>query len=201
MTASGWTVRIGEARIAFGPAYFCAANTADAELCATAVAELRESVTVDALTASLDALSEIDAITGTVRSAMWDHGLTHLLPDERALPTAGAVDGRSASFSGSAARGAEEFEWRAEIEVLPPAAGSSAVFAVRTTHTITGASDALLVRFDAAAILEHVDWDAVARSAAGGTARIEPGSVAHNAIVIAMTSSELPVLEWGAPEP
>lgn len=198
VSESGWTVHLGEAQVAFGPAYFCASSAADLELCTTAVAELRDSVTLDAL-APPDALGEVDAVTGTVRSAMWDHGLTFLLPDGSPRATAGAVEGRSARFAGSAERGAERFDWVARIEIVASVAGAPAIRAVRTLHEITSDDDALVVRFDPAAILSHVDWDAVAASAEGGVARIEPGSIAHNAIVIAMSSSELPTLEWAAP--
>lgn len=197
----GWHVTITEARVAFGPAYFCASSAADLDLCETAVAELRDSVTVDALVPAAEPLGEIDAVTGTVRSAMWDHGLTFLLAAERPRPTAGAVGGRSATFRGTAERGAERFDWSAAVEIVASVSGTSAVRAVRTEHAIESENDALVVRFDPAAILARVDWASVASSAEMGVARIEPGSVAHNAIVIAMTSSALPTLEWGAPEP
>lgn len=194
----GWTITITEARIAFGPAYFCATPTADLDLCGTAVAEMRESVAVDVLAAP-DALGEVHALTGTVRSAMWDHGLTFLLPDEAPTPTAGAIDGHSAHFAGTVDRDAEHVVWTADVDVAARVSGAPAVRAVRTMHEITSANDALSIVFDPAAILARVDWSEVAAGATDGAARIEPGTVPHDAIVIAMTSSALPTIEWGAP--
>jgi hypothetical protein len=78
--------------------------------------------------------------------------------------------------------------------------GISAVRAVRTTHEIVDDADGLTARFDAQAILSRLDWDGLFSSSVAGEARVTEGSVAHDALVQALTSSTLPTLSWARPD-
>lgn len=192
----GWTVTIEEARIALGPMYFCPTTSADLENCPAAIAELRGAVSVDALDPSAPMLGEIHALTGTLRSGMWDYGRPFLLSAAEPAPIAGAIDGHSARFVATARRGADSFRLVAELDVSAMLSGISAVRAVRTTHEIVGSDDGLTVTFDAPAILARLDWEALSAEAVDGEVRIAPRTVAHNALVQALTSTALPTLSW-----
>jgi hypothetical protein len=199
--AGVWTVTLERAEVAFGPAYFCATASSDAELCAEAIAEFRSSVRVDALDPAPRAIGTIDATLGEVRSAIFDYGISWWLPDPAPRPTAGAIEGHSAVFAGRARRDdGAEVRFTAAIDIEPRLQGAHAVFGVRTRHAITGSADALLVRFDPTAWWRRVDFDALA--AEGGDAAdpivVRPRTQAWDALTIGMTSNAPPGFAWGA---
>lgn len=192
----GWTVTVEEALVAFGPVYFCATPSADLELCPSAIAEVRGAVTVDALDASAPALGEVHALTGTVRSVMWDYGRPFLLSAAEPAPIDGAIDGHSARFVATAVRGADTFHVVVDLDVEAQLSGISAVRAVRTDHAIVDERDGLTVRFDVPQILSHLDWDALFAASTAGEVRIVPGTAAYDQLVVALTTSTLPTLVW-----
>ncbi len=197
VTSSGWDVTMEDARIAFGPAYFCATTSADLDNCPAAIAELRGAVTIDAMHETTEALGTIEGRAGTLRSGLWDYGRPFFLPDTAPTAIAGAVDGaHSAVLVGSASRGGVTFRFVAVLDVSAPVSGITAVHGVRTRHTLADDADGLTVRFDVPAIIERLDLDALAATAVDGEARIEEGSAAYTALVQALTLNELPTLEW-----
>jgi len=196
----GWTVTIEEARIALGPMYFCPTTSADLENCPAAQAELRGAVTVDALDPSAPMLGELSALTGTIRSGMWDLGRPFLLGAARPAPIDGAIDGHSARFVARAERGEETFRVRAEPDVSGMVSGIAAVRGVRTAHEIAGPDDGLTVRFDVPQILSRLDWEALSVEADGGELVLVEGSVGYNALVQALTATALPTLTWARPD-
>jgi len=201
VTSDGWTIDLDDARIAFGPVYFCATTSAELENCPAAVAEHRAAVTIDVLDANADALGTIEGRAGTLRSGAWDYGRPFLLPATAPRPVAGAVDGEhSARFSGTARKDAVIFHFVAELDISGSGSGLTAVHGFRTTHTLTGDDDGLTVSFDAPEIIERMDLDALAAAAIDGEVRIEEGSPAYTSLVQALTSSALPSLEWARPE-
>lgn len=201
VTGDGWTVELDDARVGFGPVYFCATSSAELENCPSAIAELRGAVTIDALDERTDALGTIEGRAGTLRSATWDYARPFLLPATAPSAIAGAVDGaHSARLSGTASKDSVAFRFVAEIDVEAAVSGLPAVHGVRTTHTLIDDADGLTVRVDAPALIERLDLDALALDAVGGEVRIEEGSLAYTALVQALTSSALPSLTWARAE-
>lgn len=199
-TEDGWTITLDDARIALGPMYFCATTGADLENCPSAIAELRGAVTVDVLDGTTDTLGTIAGRAGTLRSGMWDYGRPFLLPAGAPAPIAGAIDGHSARFSGTASSGAITYRFVAEIDVEAMGSGISAVHGVRTTHTLVDDADALTVRFDAVDIVGRLDFEALASEATGGEVVIAEGRTGYNALVQALALNALPTLEWARPD-
>ncbi len=195
----GWSVTLERADVGFGPIYLCATQFADADVCPQAEAEWLGAEAVDALDPSPAMLGDAQAITETVRSAMFDYGRSWLLTERAPRASEGAPEGRSAVMVLRAERGGERLEVRASVDVDPGAAGASAVIGARTEpHAITGA-EALTVRFDPASWWRRVDLDRLAAEDDGdGVVELAPGDRAYDALVIGMTTDPVE-LEWTQP--
>jgi hypothetical protein len=193
----GWLVTLDRADVAFGPAYFCATEGAAMDLCPSALAELLDPITVDALDPTDQSMGEVTATTGTVRSAFFDYGISWLLTQARPTTWEAAPEGYSAVFAGHADNGVDAITFEARVRIAPFTAGAAAVTGARTTHTIMDDTAALRVRMDPVAWWRRVDMDAVAALAEDGTALLTEGTGPHDALVIAMTSgSTVPTFEW-----
>jgi hypothetical protein len=198
-SAGDFTITLDDARIAWGPAYFCTTPFADVDLCPTALAEVRSAATVDALDETPRMIGELEGISGTVRSAMFDYGITWLLPAAAAQIDPGAVDGaHSAHFAGSATRGAVTTRFVIDVDMIPLNGGVSASHGVPTVHVLGTSADALVVRFDPSAILAGADFEEL-ESMTGDPVVVGEDSSLYQSIVIALASSALPTLEWMAP--
>ncbi len=194
-----FTITLEEARIAWGPAYFCTTAFADVDLCPTALAEVRSAATIDALDETPQFIGELNGISGTVRSAMYDYGITWLLPSTSAHADQGAVDGaHSARFTGSAESAGLITRFVLEVDMMPLHSGVSAAHGVPTMHTLREGPDALVVRFDPSAILADADFSGLA-SIGGDPVVIPESSVIYQAVVIGLSSSAHPTLEWATP--
>lgn len=198
--SGGFTITLERADVGFGPVYFCAARSADDDLCARANAEWLGTGTVDALDATPVLLGEAGAITSTVRSATFDYGRSWPLAATVSRANEGAPEGRSALLVARAVRGDEAIEVRASIDLDPADAGLSAVIGAPTgEHAIRG-DEALVVRMDPAAWWRRVDFEAVRDLDSGdGVVELAPGDAAYEALVLAMTSSRVPSFEWEQP--
>jgi len=199
--SNGWSVTIERADVAFGPVYFCATSFADMDVCPAAEAEWLGTASIDTLDPSLQMLGEADAITATVRSAMFDYGRSWLLTAERPRANQGAPRGRSAVFVVRAIKDGVTLDVRASIDIDPANAGQSAVIGAPTgTEAIEG-DEALTVRVDPAAWWRRIDFDAVAALDEDGDGVVElaRGDVPYEALVLAMTAGRLPSFEWTQP--
>jgi hypothetical protein len=192
--AGAWTVTLDRAEVAFGPFWLCASEGADVELCPTALVELREPVTIDALDPSMQMLATARGLTGTVRSAMYDLGIVWLAtePGSRALP--GAPEAHTAVFRGTATDGARTIRFAVDLDVEPAGAGQTIVVGQRTMRELSGA-DVLVVRVDPTAWFRRVDFDELATHP-GDPIPIERGDPAYESLIIAITAGERPALEW-----
>ena len=222
--SGAWDVTLERADVGFGPIWFCATPFADIGVCDQAGAEWLGTTTLDALDDGARKVGEANAVTGTVRSAIFDYGRSWLLTGTAPRPDDGSPGGHSARFVARATDGTRTLEVHADIDVDPAHAGQTAVIAAPTgTHTITGA-EALTVRFDPVAWWKRVDFDALAAldddddgvveltPPAGGTpsgadagvpttldggtgGHVAPSSDAYTTLSIRMTTRP-PTFEW-----
>lgn len=197
-TAGDWTVTLDDARIAWGPAYFCTTPFADVDLCPEALAELRAAATIDALDPSPQVLGELDGLSGTARSVMFDYGISWLLPATMAAPDPGAVDGaHSAHFAGTAVRGTTRLRFVADVDMVPLNSGINAAHGVPVMHRFVDDADALTVRVDPSAILAGADWDELT-TLSGDPIVLDESTTLYQSIVIGLSSTSLPTFEWAS---
>lgn len=192
------SITVGETRftltradVAFGPAYFCATEGASVDLCQVALAELLETVTLDGLSPESQPLGQLSATTGSVRSALFDYGISWLLtrPAPRANP--GAPSGHSAILEGEAENGDRVLRFSALIDIEPLSRGDAAVNARRTSAEISaGPEQRLIVSLDPYRWLERVDVEQLFALDADGDREVAlaPEHQAYQAIVQGMTS-------------
>jgi hypothetical protein len=189
-------VTLSEAAIAFGPVYFCAAASGSATLCETAVAELPRIAAIDGLDPSPQRIGQVNGFEGDLRSASYDYGVHWFLTEPAPVGDPHAAGGHSARLVGEARRGEQEVNFTATIDVVAQFQGQRSVPSAPVSAHVKGDGDVRLdVRFDVGAWVTEIDWDAAAETG-NGTYTIEPGSRDHNALVIAMVSTDPPQFVW-----
>lgn len=208
-TRGAWQVTLERAEVAFGPLYLCAASLPSEDLCESAVVELAEVVTIDALDTASQPLPALRGTTGVVRSALFDYGISWPLTFRSPRPDDGAPGGHSARFEGSATDGSRTFVFSADIDVLPNAPGRLTSGAV-TEHTID-ATSRLEVVFTPSQWWQNVDFDALAESAFSdiepedpdptASAHIHGNTGAHGAIVHELSAGARPRFVWSHSDP
>jgi len=195
----GATIRLTQAEVAFGPLYLCATESAEVDLCETALAELLSTQTCDALSPKAQPLGELEATSGSVRSGFFDYGITWSLTREGAYANKGSANGHSAQLRGEIAldTGAT-LTFRADIDITPLSAGDAAVNGLSTRIRLGKSSKSMTVRFDPSAWLARIKLERVLELAPDGDGeiRFEPGSQPYEAIVQAMTANAPPELVW-----
>jgi hypothetical protein len=195
-TSEGWDVTITEARLAFGPAYFCTTPFADVDLCPEALAEVRSVASFDALDPTPQMLGELDGISGTMRSTMFDYGISWLLPAPAPEADPNAVDGaHSLHLAATAVRGATTVRFVVDLDVVPRNGGVDGAHGVPVVHTLTGAPDALTIRADPAAWLATAPLDEL-ESASGDPVVLGEDSAITQALLIAMVTGTPVAFEW-----
>lgn len=185
------TVTLDEARVAFGPAYFCASASGSATLCEAALGEIRRITAVDALGASETPLGTYAGFAGDVRSASYDFGIHWFLPEQEATASPEAPGGHSARVRGVASRAGTSVRFEADIDVAPLFQGQRAVPTTAVEGTVTEATSRIEVRFDVASWFSAVDF-AAAIDAGLDPFVIGPGARDHDAVVIRMVSTHPP---------
>lgn len=196
-TVGAWTVELERAEVGLGPLWLCATEMPSSDFCSVAVLELRETVTIDARSAEPIALGTMRGVPGTVRSAMFDYGITWLATESSPRANEGAPGGHSARFAGRATHeDGRTFAFEADVDLPSMMAGEPRVRGRRIgAHEITGDEDALVVRFDARAWWSEIDFDVLAARGVDPVV-IGPGDEAYEALVVVMTATQLPTLEW-----
>ena len=195
--AGDWTIRLDDARVGIGPIYFCAAQSSSADLCPSAVAELTDSVTIDALDPTPERLGTLAARTVSLGSAAWDFAITWPRTEAAPVVLNGAPEQHSAHFEGLASKDDQELHFVVDLDIVPLLRGTHTVQGVRTSASIEAGIECEL-HLDAAAWWSQVDFDDLA-SADTDPVIIQPGSRAYNALIVAMTSSAPPTVEWSEP--
>jgi hypothetical protein len=190
-TAGAWNVTFSDATIAFGPVYFCAAQSGSATLCETAVGDIRSITRVNLLDVEPQPLGEVDGFTGSIRSASYDYGIHWFLTENAPTPAPEAPGGHSAHFAGTASRGADRVHFTADIDLLPQFQGQRAVPSAPYLASVDEDGGRLDARMPLASWFADVDFDAL--FAAGKDPVVfEPNSQAYSAIVIAMIANAPP---------
>jgi hypothetical protein len=189
---------LSRAEVAFGPAYFCATQSADPELCAVALLELRGTVRIDALSGESQELGTLEGTSGEIRSALYDYGISWPLTRTSLAPAAAAPEGHSAVLEGIAERAGERLHFRAALDVLPRARGDAAMNAQRTRHTLSPDGDVLRVRVDPLRWLIRVRPDALFALDADGDGEVvlAPGDQPYEAMLQALQSAAPLSFEW-----
>ncbi|HEX6239564.1 MAG TPA: hypothetical protein VFZ61_01675, partial [Polyangiales bacterium] len=154
----GGSIQLGEARLALGPLYLCAATSADPELCETAVGEWLDARSLDALEPAGVTLGEINAVGGSVRSAQLDYGISWLLTRTAPEPSADAPGGHSAVLSGSAqGKDGTSVSFEAAVDLPPLTRGGSALSLRIDEHALVDGRT-LLLRVDPNAWVARVRY-------------------------------------------
>ncbi len=194
----GWQVELTRAEVGLGPMWLCSTESADPEFCESAVLELLDSVSVDALDATPRSAGDLHGLTGTARSVMFDYGISWFPTDSRPAATSGAPEGHSGVFEGRATRGAESFRFRCALDVTPSMQGAVLVRGQRITDHELAPGDRLRIAIDAAAWWRRVDYERLAARAAAGEDPVvlAPGDPDYEALVVSLTAGRLPTLEW-----
>jgi hypothetical protein len=193
--------RLTRAEVGFGPVYFCATEGAEVELCQVAIAELLETVTLDGLARDSLPFGELAATTGSVRSALFDYGISWLLTRSTPRVNPGAPEGHSAILEGEAENESGVLRFSAQIDIEPLSRGDAAVNARRTSAEISASpTQRLIVSLDPYRWLERIDVEKLfALDPDGdGMVSLEPEHQAYQAIVQGMTSRAPLAFEWSA---
>jgi hypothetical protein len=202
-----WTIALTRADFAFGPVYFCASASASSGLCASSIAEIANVVTIDGLSGVPVSLGAVRGLSGTIRSASYDFGISWFDTTTRPTVAAGAPLGHSLRIEAEARRGSERVSLTANVDVVPQSQGRRAVptasvcEAGKAAPGAVGCPDVqtsdyrLEVRFDVAAWLRQLDFDAMAASGQKPFA-IEPGTSEHNTILVGIRNLAPAAFHW-----
>lgn len=161
----GYTITLTRADLAFGPLYLCASHVAG-DLCETARAQWLDSAVVDALDPDARTLGQLEGLTGTVQSLMYDAGFA--FPLASASPTeteAGAALATSIALEGIAGNGQRELRFSARVATEPRSPGRSLASGQLEAHRLSR-GDRVELTFDATAWVVNIDFDALFDAAA-----------------------------------
>lgn len=173
LASGGVPVTLTQAQLAFGPLYLCAGATAG-DLCDTARLEWLDSAIVDTTAAAPVLAGELTGVTGSVRSWMYDLGISSQLTRGEPFVLEAAAELGDASFAvaGSAQVEGIAIPFRASIPVQQTEATELGVPVIRKSesdafsHQVTTEERGLLMRFDPAAWLRGVDFHPYVSNAA-----------------------------------
>lgn len=203
----GHAVLVEEARVAFGPLYFCAALAPGVENCATAQAESLGTTSFDALDPTEVAMTPLTALTGTLLSAMWDYGRSWSLADTEPSPSPDAVDGahsavlviRDAFDDGAGVPTVRRYRFTLDVDGAGQPSGTMAArMRLASSHEVTRTEAPIVVRFDPtlwASLITADGFDALATlddPGDGSAIDVPADHLATNALVQALTATGLP---------
>lgn len=183
------TVDLIEARVAFGPAYFCASASGSATLCETALGEIRDEAVFDVLSTERQRVGTYHGFVGAVQSLSYDHGIHWFLPQQEARAASTAPGGHSALFRGTATRAGVTAPFEMRIDIRPQYRGQRAVPTVAVQGQVTEATESVEMRLDVESWLSTVDYEQMFGAGADPYV-IESGDVDHDVVVIRMVSND-----------
>jgi len=193
----GAILRLTRAEIAFGPLYLCATESAESELCGTALAELLSTRLVDGLAKDAQRLGTIEATSGTIRSGFFDYGITWGLTQQAPRPNPGAMQ-HSARLEGEIELDdGSSYTFHAEVDINPLSPGDAAVNGLKTRHELSRNTQSLSVTFDPSAWLTRVKLEKLLEiEDDDGEIELTIGTQPYEAILQGMTVNNPPVLRW-----
>jgi hypothetical protein len=158
-------VTIERADLAFGPLYLCAGNTAG-DLCETARLEWLESAVVDTLNDDAMAVGSMSGVTGSVRSWMYDLGISSQLtrPEPYILEAARDLGNASFVLEGSVLISEVNLPFSAKVAIQQEDTNELGIPVIRKGsetkffHEVTGTEHRLTLRFDASAWVSRIDF-------------------------------------------
>lgn len=158
-------VTIDRADLAFGPLYLCAGATAG-DLCDTARLEWLETVVVDTTLDEPARAGELSGVTGTVRSWMYDLGISSQLTrtEPFILDAASQLGGASLVLEGRAVVDGIEVPFTASVRIQQTDDTELGVPVVRKSTSesffrdVGSDESALLLRFDPSAWVRGIDF-------------------------------------------
>ena len=185
--AGDGALTIDRAELAFGPLYLCAGNTAG-DLCDTARLEWLDSRVIDLTSAAPMYAGELSGVTGTVRSFMYDLGISSQLTRDEPYTLAAArqLDGASFRVSGSVELNGARLPFQAELPIQQTEGTEPGVPVIRKStserfsHEVEPDESGLLIRFDVESVLRGLDLRGYldnAMCSAGGPARVCAGQL------------------------
>lgn len=165
VAAFGVPVTIDRADLAFGPLYLCAGATAG-DLCDTARLEWLETVVVDTTASEPAPAGELSGVTGTVRSWMYDLGISSQLTRREPfiLDAATQLGGASLVLEGRAVVDGIEVPFTASVPIQQTDDTELGVPVVRKSTSesffrdVGSDESALLLRFDPSAWVRGIDF-------------------------------------------
>jgi hypothetical protein len=181
--AGGWTIRLARADVAFGPVYFCAASSGSSTLCASSIAEVTEVARIDGLDRVPQRIGTVRGLTGSIRSASYDFGLSWFTTQNDPTAADVAPSGHSMRLEGEAQRDALVLPIVADVDLVPQYQGQMAVPTAPAEATIESSAYRLEVSFRAADWFRQLDLDEIAASGASAVV-IVPGTPEHNALLV-----------------
>jgi len=201
-----WSVTLTRADVALGPFYFCAAASGSSTLCESAVAEVTTTTVVDALGALPSPLGRVRGFSGAIESASYDFGISWFETQRQPTPAAplaaatrrgGSLGGHSIRLEAVARKGTLAVAIVADVDVVPQFQGQNAISTAPASADVRSSATRLEVVVEPVAWLRQLDFDAIAASGKSPFA-ITPGTVEHNAILVAIKNLSPPDLRWAA---
>jgi hypothetical protein len=191
-------VKLDKVTVGFGPVRLCASRFASDELCPAALAEWADSFGgLDLLSTSPRIVGTVHGFAGTTRSVSYDWAYTWLPTQSDPQPTSRAVAGHSAHLEGTVTWTSSKttMHFVADVDVVPSERGTHGASQTLPDSSVGTSTGGLEITFDPNLWLEQVDFDELADKGEE-PARILPGSRAHTALVVAMTSLAPPRFAW-----
>ena len=197
--AGDWTVTLDDARLLFGPVFFCASVIAAADLCPSAQAEFTEVALLDLLDPTPRVIGEVNSLEGVINSLIFDYGVTWFVSQDTPQLVSNELNGQSAVFSGTATHpDGRTLQFSADLLLAPSIRGGFAVQLGGTKAEILSDDVQVEVAFDVTSWWSKIDFDVLAASGEPRVA-IAPGSTAQNSLIISMTANDTPSFEWSQP--
>ena len=162
-SSDGSSIKIDRADIAFGPLYLCAGKSAG-HLCDTARLEWLDSAIVDTTLTEPTQIGELNGVTGTVRSWMYDLGISSQLTRQEpfVLDAAEQLGGSSFVLEATATVRGIEIPMVAEVAVKQTSDTELGVPVIRKSisepffRDITNNDEQLLITFDSSQWLKEL---------------------------------------------
>lgn len=150
-------VLLSEAKLALGPVYFCATAAASSSLCSIAVAEMRDTVVIDALNPAPVDLAAVRGVSGEIRSAQYDLGVSWFAAAAQPAPTLEGL--HSLVLRGTLTQADEVVAFTAVLDVLATVQGERAIQGARVKGALGAVTKQVTVKLDPHAWLQNVPWN------------------------------------------